>query len=140
MMTERTDTMKTYLLRKPQTVEPQNARRAPRTRPPATATTAREVPDRPAQPKPGPSLFTGLDVHTDPIAVSLAAADRAEVRHFGWLSAAAKVRFERIRALLDGPPPKPLPTPAPFVPHCPCCKKPMLLLGRLPRPPPSPHR
>ena len=59
------------------------------------------------------------------------------VRHFGWLSAAAKGRFDRIRALLDGPPPKPLPTPATFVPHCPCCKKPMLLIGRLPRPPPG---
>ena len=83
MMTERTDTMKTYLLRKPQTVEPQNARRAPRTRPPATATTAREVPDRPAQPKPGPSLFIGLDVHTDSIAVSLAPADSSDVPRYG---------------------------------------------------------
>jgi len=59
------------------------------------------------------------------------------VRHFGWLSAAARERFERIRALLDWQPPKPLPEPAVFVPHCPGCKKPMLLIGRLPRPPPS---
>lgn len=59
------------------------------------------------------------------------------VRHFGWLSAAAKERFDRIRALLDWQPPKPLPEPPIFVPHCPCCKKPMQLIGRLARPPPN---
>lgn len=58
------------------------------------------------------------------------------VRHFGWLSAAARERFERIRALLDWQPPRPLPQPAVFVPQCPCCHKPMRLIGRLPRPPP----
>jgi hypothetical protein len=60
------------------------------------------------------------------------------VRHFGWLSPAAKERFERIRALLDW---KPAPAPAPLpsqVPLCPCCKKPMFLIGRLARPPPAP--
>ena len=30
-----------------------------------------------------------------------------------------------------------LPEPVVFVPQCPCCKKPMQLIGRLPRPPPS---
>ena len=60
------------------------------------------------------------------------------VRHFGWLSAAAKARLARVRVLLDWQPPKPSwPEPVVFVPQCPCCKKPMLLIGRLPRPPPS---
>jgi len=59
------------------------------------------------------------------------------VRHFGWLSAAAKQRFDRVRALLDWQPPTPLPKLQPFVPLCPCCRKPMQLIGRLPRPPPS---
>lgn len=85
MMTERANTMKTYLLREPKTVEPQNARRAPRTRPTATATTAREVPEPPAPPKPGPILFIGLDVHTASIAVSLAASDATEVRRYGLI-------------------------------------------------------
>jgi hypothetical protein len=58
------------------------------------------------------------------------------VRHFGWLSAAAKERFARIRALLDWQPPPPLPAAPGFIPHCPCCKKPMQLMGRLARPPP----
>ena len=58
------------------------------------------------------------------------------VRHFGWLSAAAKERFERVRALLDGQPPAPVPPVPGYVPQCPCCKKPMQLLGRQARPPP----
>lgn len=59
------------------------------------------------------------------------------VRHFGWLSPAAKARFERVRALLDWQPLPQLPTLNPQPPQCPCCKKPMLLLGRLARPPPA---
>ena len=58
------------------------------------------------------------------------------VRHFGWLSPAAKARFERIRALLDWQAPVELLVPALPPPLCPCCKKPMHLIGRLPRPPP----
>jgi Putative transposase len=58
------------------------------------------------------------------------------VRYFGWLSPAAKQRFERVRAWLDSQSPSTL-TPRPStVPTCPCCKKPMRLLGLLPRPPP----
>jgi len=58
------------------------------------------------------------------------------VRHFGWLSPAAKARFERIAALLDWVAPALVP-PAPLPPPlCPCCKKPMKLIGRLPRSPP----
>lgn len=58
------------------------------------------------------------------------------VRHFGFLSAAAKAKWQRVRTLLDWQipsttPPPPLPTP-----QCPCCHKPMTLIGRLPRAPP----
>ena len=58
------------------------------------------------------------------------------VRHFGFLAAAAKVRWQRILALLDIrlpalAPPAPLPPPL-----CPACQKPMRLVALLPRPPP----
>lgn len=56
--------MKTYILRTPKTVEPQKPQPAP-----AAAL--------------GPVLFIGLDVHNDSIAVSLAPADRPEVRRYG---------------------------------------------------------
>ncbi len=60
------------------------------------------------------------------------------VRHFGWLSPAAKARFERIRALLDWTAPLPqLSTRNPQPPQCPCCHKPMHRIGRLARPPPG---
>ena len=61
------------------------------------------------------------------------------VRYFGWLSPAAKARFDRIRALLDcqsSSTPDPRPS---TVPMCPCCHKPMRLLGLLPRAPPNPR-
>src|SRR5688572_29966884 len=80
----RTDTMKTYLLREPQTVEPQKARRTPRPRG-VPAVPAREVLGRPAQITNGPVLYLGLDVHTDSIAVSLAPSDSAEVRRYGMI-------------------------------------------------------
>jgi hypothetical protein len=58
------------------------------------------------------------------------------VRYFGWLSAAAKAKFERIAALLDWrAPARVAPTPLP-PPLCPDCKKPMTRIGRLPRAPP----
>lgn len=58
------------------------------------------------------------------------------VRYFGWLAPAAKARWQRILALLDWPEPAlELPGPIP-PPHCPCCQKPMVLVGQLPRPPP----
>lgn len=57
------------------------------------------------------------------------------VRYFGWLSPAAKGRFERISALLDFTQPPPAP-PEPWQPACPCCKKPMIIVARLPRAPP----
>ena len=75
--------MKTYLLREPKRVEPQNTRRAPRPRPaPATASA---VLGRPAQAQNGPVLFVGLDVHSESIAVSLAASGSTEVRRYGMI-------------------------------------------------------
>ena len=57
------------------------------------------------------------------------------VRHYGWLGAAAQAKRERIRALLNWRPPSISP-PAPLPPpKCPCCGKPMFLLGTLPRAP-----
>jgi hypothetical protein len=60
------------------------------------------------------------------------------VRHFGWLSPAAKTRWQRLHALLDCKPAVPPTTPvAPcWVPVCARCQKPMRLLGTLARPPP----
>jgi Putative transposase/Transposase zinc-binding domain len=58
------------------------------------------------------------------------------VRSFGFLSPAAKERWDRILALLDWQPPaQTLPEPT-SPPLCPGCHKPMILLGQLPRPPP----
>jgi len=59
------------------------------------------------------------------------------VRYYGWLSPAAKARFERIRALLDWRVPPLAPAPTTPAPLCPCCHKPMHLIGRLARPPPG---
>ena len=59
------------------------------------------------------------------------------VRHFGWLSPAAKKRFERIAALLDWKAPAaPGATAEPQAPLCPCCQRPMRLMEVLARPPP----
>jgi transposase len=66
--------MKPYILRTEKPVEPQKARpvRTPKTLPPP-----------PAPVPAGPTLFIGLDVHNDSIAVSLAPADSTEVRRYG---------------------------------------------------------
>lgn len=58
------------------------------------------------------------------------------VRSFGWLAPAAQARWQRLLVLLDWTPPvlvRPAPTPPPL---CPCCQKPMVWAGLLPRPPP----
>ena len=60
--------MKTYLLRDAKAVEPQNLR-------PTFA--------RPSTPPSDPTLFVGLDVHNETIAVSLAPSDSTEVRRYG---------------------------------------------------------
>lgn len=57
------------------------------------------------------------------------------VRYYGWLSPAAKERWERVlRLLFWAPVPKP-PVKAVPAPVCPCCGRPMILLGTLPRAP-----
>jgi hypothetical protein len=60
------------------------------------------------------------------------------VRHFGWLSPAAKKRWQRLHALLDWKPATPPDaTAAPcWAPRCPRCQKPMRLLGTFARSPP----
>jgi hypothetical protein len=59
------------------------------------------------------------------------------VRHFGFLSAAATAQWQRVLALLDWLPPPRTPAPPSPVPLCPRCHKPMALIGRLPRAPPT---
>ena len=59
------------------------------------------------------------------------------VRHFGFLSAAAKIQWQRVLALLDWLPPPRTPVPPSPAPLCPRCHKPMALIGRLPRAPPA---
>ena len=60
------------------------------------------------------------------------------VRHYGWLSPAAKGRWQRLHALLDWRPAESphAPAAACWAPHCPRCQKPMRLLGPLARGPP----
>jgi hypothetical protein len=60
------------------------------------------------------------------------------VRHYGWLSPAARKRWQRLHALLDWRPtqsPEAL-APPNWAPICPRCQKPMRLRGRLARAPP----
>ena len=60
----------------------------------------------------------------------------ARIRYYGWRSAAALKRWERILALLDWKPPlPPLPLPAQLI-LCPQCHQPMVFMGKLARPPP----
>lgn len=61
------------------------------------------------------------------------------VRHYGWLSPAARPRWERIHALLDWRPAgsPPATAKACWAPQCPRCQKPMRLLGTLARSPPA---
>ena len=70
--------MKTYILRDPNTVEPQKSSRVPRTQHTQSIT-----PPALPKPAPGPVLFIGLDVHNDSIAVSLASSGSPEVRRYG---------------------------------------------------------
>lgn len=58
------------------------------------------------------------------------------VRYYGWWSAAAKGRWERIEALLDWKRPA-VPVRAPIPPpECPHCRQPMLWAGEMARAPP----
>jgi hypothetical protein len=58
------------------------------------------------------------------------------LRYFGWLSPAAKTRWQRILALLDWKPLPPQAAPARPPPACPCGHKPLALIGHFARPPP----
>jgi len=71
--------MKTYILRDPKTVEPQN----PLRHDPTITATVEAILDRPSATAHGPALCIGLDVHNDSIAVSLAPWDGSEVRRYG---------------------------------------------------------
>src|ERR1041385_7970198 len=82
----KTDTMKTYILRDPNSVEPQKAQfiesidgsqNLPH---PQTPTSLDYVSSRGSSPS---ALFIGLDVHNDSIAASLASWDSTEVRRYG---------------------------------------------------------
>jgi transposase len=82
--------MKTYILRDPKVVEPQNRKPNPLPHPlrndPAVTATVDVICGRPAPPPPalaGLILYVGLDVHNDSIAVSLAPSDSPEVRRYG---------------------------------------------------------
>ena len=71
------DTMKTYILRTQEPVEPQRAAAPPRRSPPPPQPTPA------APPAAAPALCLGLDVHQDSIAVSLAPPGSTEVRRYG---------------------------------------------------------
>jgi hypothetical protein len=60
------------------------------------------------------------------------------VRYYGWLSAAAKSRWERILALLDWKRPLGKPAPLPYEPICPGCEAPLFWIATLTRSPPKP--
>src|SRR5277367_4208860 len=78
----KTDTMKTYILRHSQPVQPQKSPRPLHPKPTALAATTAIFGRTEVRAK-GPVLFTGLDVHNDSIAVSLAPSDTIEVRRYG---------------------------------------------------------
>jgi hypothetical protein len=69
--------MKTYILRDPNSVEPQKAQFAD---PPDPQTDA--LVENILTAGKGPALHVGLDVHNDSIAVSLAPSDSPEVRRY----------------------------------------------------------
>ena len=73
--------MKTYILRDPQTVEPQNPLRDD----PVVSATLEAILSRPEASPHSAVLFIGLDVHNDSIAVSLAPSDSTEVRRYGLI-------------------------------------------------------
>lgn len=57
------------------------------------------------------------------------------VRHYGFLSAAAKKKFERLHQILGTTPAPKAPRLEAPAPKCPCCGKPMTLLYVIQRPP-----
>jgi transposase len=82
---QKADTMKTYILRDPNPVEPQKSRlvQTPLEAPdPATEALAGHIVTTAGR---GPALYIGLDVHTESIAVSLAPSDSTELRRYGLI-------------------------------------------------------
>lgn len=77
--------MKTYILRDPNSVEPQKAQFLDTPQPPHTHNTPTSLADVSSQGSQPKALFIGLDVHTDSIAVSLAPSDSTEVRRYGLI-------------------------------------------------------
>jgi transposase len=73
--------MKTYILRDPQSVQPQKAQFLEPPDPQTEAVVERSV----RAGERGPALYIGLDVHTASIAVSLAPSDSTEVRRYGLI-------------------------------------------------------
>ena|SRR6266446_5930078 len=74
--------MKTYILRDPKAVEPQNpTRRDPALNPRTNATCGPAAPPLPVSS--GSVLYVGLDVHNETIAASLAPGQSTEVRRYG---------------------------------------------------------
>jgi len=82
-MTERANTMKTYILRDSKTVEPQTPERPGRRSDPAVTVSVNAICGPAPATASGLILFIGLDVHTDSIAVSLAPSESTEVRRYG---------------------------------------------------------
>jgi hypothetical protein len=91
-MKRKANTMKTYILRQPKPVESQKPAR-PSHRKTAIGTTATAVLGRPPAPINDRVLFTGFDVHTDSIAVSLAPADSTEVRRYGIIDVSFSANY-----------------------------------------------
>ncbi len=86
MNSRRANTMNTYIPRDTKTVEPQNPLPHLRRRDPGVTAIVETIcgaPAPPPAPLPGRTLFIGLDVHNDTIAVSLAPSDSTEVRRYG---------------------------------------------------------
>ena len=72
--------MKTYILRDPKSVQPQKPQFLDTPEPQTEAWVEQIV-----SAAKGPALYTGLDVHTDSIAVSLAPSDSTELRRYGLI-------------------------------------------------------
>ena len=77
--------MKTYILRDPQSVQPQKAQFVETPEPQTEARVERICAAGPVPISRGPALYVGLDVHTESIAVSLAPSDSVEVRRYGLI-------------------------------------------------------
>lgn len=83
--------MKTYILRHPKAVQPQKGQvveTVPTAQPqPQPQSAAPLQPAAVVAPRPA-TLFIGLDVHSESIAVSLAPSDSTEVRRYGMIGGA----------------------------------------------------